>query len=99
MKGAGWICARAWLCAADKIKAGHQNRFLLAIDRLDMRVAGRSHAYNSVIEAWKETPEGLELLVNDSSQELRSVNLLLGLPALHLYPDLNVLAMRDPHVL
>jgi hypothetical protein len=90
--------ARAWLCAADKIKAGQQNQFLLAIDRFDLRVASRSSAYVSVIEVWKETLLGLELLVNGSSQELRSVNLLLGLSALHLYPDLNVLTKRDPLV-
>ncbi|KAL4997999.1 hypothetical protein BDV10DRAFT_185615 [Aspergillus recurvatus] len=90
--------ARAWLCVADKIKAVQQSRFWLAIDRFDLRVMNRSSTYDSVIEVWKDTLAGMELLVSGSSQELRSVNILLGLSAWHLYPDMDVLTLKQPMV-
>lgn len=90
--------ARAWLCVADKIKSVQQSRFWLAIDKFDLRVINRSSTYDSVIEVWKDTLAGIELLVSGSSQELRSVNVLLGLSAWHLYPDMDVLTLKQPMV-
>ncbi|KAL3435919.1 hypothetical protein BDV09DRAFT_184702 [Aspergillus tetrazonus] len=87
--------ARAWLCVADKIKSVQQSRFWLAIDKFDLRVINRSSTYDSVIEVWKDTLAGIELLVSGSSQELRSVNILLGLSAWHLYPDMDVLTLKS----
>ncbi|KAL5043825.1 hypothetical protein BDW71DRAFT_187054 [Aspergillus fruticulosus] len=46
----------------------------------------RSSTYDNAIEVWKDTLAGMELLVNGSLQELRSVNVLLGLLVWHLYP-------------
>ncbi|KAL4788804.1 hypothetical protein BDV19DRAFT_395647 [Aspergillus venezuelensis] len=55
--------ARAWLCIADKVKADQQKQFWLAIDKLDMAVTSRSRTYDSVIEVWKDTLAGMELLL------------------------------------
>ncbi|KAL4945780.1 hypothetical protein BDV06DRAFT_229957 [Aspergillus oleicola] len=90
--------ARAWLCIADKVKADQQNQFWLAIDKFDMAVTSRSRTYDSVIEVWKDTLAGMELLVSGVSQELRTVNLLLGLSALHLYPDMDIVTKKQPMV-
>lgn len=90
--------ARAWLCIADKVKADQQNQFWLAIDKFDMAVTSRSRTYDSVVEVWKDTLAGMELLVSGVSQELRTVNLLLGLSALHLYPDMDVVTKKQPMV-
>ncbi|KAJ5108844.1 hypothetical protein N7456_005519 [Penicillium angulare] len=88
--------ARAWLCLADKVKEEQQNRFWLALDQFDLKMTNRSGLYNAVIEVWKDVLEGLELLIKGSSLELRSINLLLGLSALHLYPDVDVVTKKEP---
>ncbi|KAL4951662.1 hypothetical protein BDW69DRAFT_169504 [Aspergillus filifer] len=88
--------ARAWLCIADKVKADQQKQFWLAIDKFDMAVTSRSRTYDSVIEVWKDTLAGMELLVSGVSQELRTVNLLLGISALHLYPDMDIVTKKQP---
>lgn len=61
-------------------------------------MTARSGLYDAVIEVWKDVLEGLELLVKGSSLELRSINLLLGLSALHLYPDMDIVTRKDPMV-
>ncbi|KAL4743798.1 hypothetical protein BDV11DRAFT_201663 [Aspergillus similis] len=73
---------RDWDASA---RAGYA--FWLAIDKFDLRVINRSRR-----------PAGVELLVSGSSQELRSVNVLLGLSAWHLYPDMDVLTLKQPMV-
>ncbi|KAJ5937291.1 hypothetical protein N7454_004946 [Penicillium verhagenii] len=90
--------ARAWLCLADKVKAEQQSRFWLALDQFDLKMTNRSGLYDAVIEVWKDVLEGLELLVNGSSIELRTINLLLGLSALHLYPDMDIVTKKEPMV-
>jgi hypothetical protein len=90
--------ARAWLCIADKVKEEQQNRFWLALDQFDLKMTNRSGLYDAVIEVWKDVLEGLELLVKGSSLELRTINLLLGLSALHLYPDMDIVTKKEPMV-
>lgn len=90
--------ARAWLCLADKVKEEQQSRFWLALDQFDLKMTNRSGLYDAVIEVWKDVLDGLELLVKGSSLELRTVNLLLGLSALHLYPDMDIVTKKEPMV-
>jgi hypothetical protein len=87
--------ARAWLCIADKVKEEQQSRFWLALDQFDLKVMSRSGLYDGVMEMWKDVLEGVELLVKGSSLELRTVNLLLGLSALHLFPDMDIVTKKE----
>ncbi|OBT67776.1 hypothetical protein VE03_03499 [Pseudogymnoascus sp. 23342-1-I1] len=89
---ANWdASARAWLRVADAAKDSQQKQLLLIIGNIPTHVNSKPQLYDSVIHTWKEALEGVELLLSGSPQKMQSGELLLGLSAWHLYPDLNVL--------
>ncbi len=97
--------ARAWLRIADNAKALQQKQLLLIIGNLTTLVNAKPHFYQNVVESWKAGLEGMERLLQGSPLQMQSGELLLGLSAWHLYPDLMVLdpathlvRQRDPLV-
>ena len=83
--------ARAWLRVADSVMGHQQKQLLLIIGNLKKYVNSKPGLYGSVVHAWKAGIEGMERLLKGSPQQMQSGELLLGLSAWHLYPDLNVL--------
>ena len=82
--------ARAWLRAADTVKKVQQKQLSLIIDNIKLPVNGKTDTYESVIEAWKNSLEQMDGLVNGISQNARHGDILLALSAWHLFPDMMV---------
>ncbi|MCJ1384437.1 hypothetical protein MMC17_007553 [Xylographa soralifera] len=82
--------ARAWLCAADRVKAFEQKQLMLILDNIRQEVNSTHDTYESVIKAWQESLTIFEALINGVSQRAKSGELLLALSAWHLYPDLMI---------
>ena len=84
--------ARAWLRTADLRKARQQTQLELVIRNLQILVNSKPVLYESVLQAWKVALTGMESLLQGSPQQVQSGELLLGLAAWHLYPDMVVLS-------
>lgn len=91
--------ARAWLRTADRSPAVLvlQNQLDQIVSKQRNRVSDREALYSSVMETWKIALTGVERLLTGSPQEMQTGELLLGLHAWHLYPDINLLG--DPDML
>ncbi|KAI9786739.1 MAG: hypothetical protein M1816_007810 [Peltula sp. TS41687] len=85
------VSARAWLRVADAVKNRQQKQLLLIIGNLKNHVNSKPHLYENVMQVWQAGMEGMERLLGGSPQQMQSGEILLGLSAWHLYPDLNVL--------
>jgi hypothetical protein len=97
--------ARAWLRIADDARTLQQKQLQLVLGGFDIAVNDRPVLFESVLQTWKEALSGMESLIKGTSQRVQSGEILLGLSAFHLYPNLNVLAankpliyQNDPHV-
>lgn len=87
--------ARAWLRTADVRKARQQTQLELVIRNLQIQVNSKPILYESVLQAWKVALVGMENLLQGIPQSVQSVQsgeLVLGLAAWHLYPDMIVLS-------
>ena len=82
--------ARAWLHAADRVKAYEQKQLMLILDNIHQRVNSAQGTFESVIKAWQDSLTVFEALVMGVSQKAKSGEILLALSAWHLYPDLMV---------
>ena len=82
--------ARAWLHAADRVKAYEQKQLMLILDNIGQRVNSVQVTFESVIKAWQDSLTAFEALVNGVSQKAKSGEILLALSAWHLYPDLMI---------
>ena len=82
--------ARAWLHAADRVKAYEQKQLMLILDNIGQHVNSVQGTFESVIKAWQDSLTVFEALVNGVSQKARSGEILLALSAWHLYPDLMI---------
>lgn len=91
--------ARAWLRTADRspIVLVRQNQLDQIVSKTRNQVNDREVLYGSVIETWKTALTGVERLLEGSPQEMQTGEILLGLHAWHLYPDINLLG--DPDIL
>jgi hypothetical protein len=91
--------ARAWLRTADRspIVLVRQNQLDQIVSNTRNQVNDREALYGSVIETWKTALTGVERLLKGSPQEMQTGEILLGLHAWHLYPDINLLG--DPDIL
>jgi hypothetical protein len=91
--------ARAWLRTADRspIVIVLQNQLDQIVSKQRNQVSDREALYSSVMETWKTALTGVERLLTGSPQEMQTGELLLGLHAWHLYPDINLLG--DPDML
>jgi hypothetical protein len=84
--------ARSWLQVADQVKCLQQKQFELIVGDLQKNVNNNNLVYDSVINTWITSLEGIERLLQGSPMQMQSGELLLGLSAWHLYPDINLLA-------
>lgn len=82
--------ARAWLHAADRVKAYEQKQLVLILDNLRQHVNSAQGTFESVIKAWQVSLTVFEALVNGVSQKANSGEILLALSAWHLYPNLMI---------
>lgn len=89
--------ARAWLRTADRspIVIVRQNQLDQIVSKTRNAVNNRPSLYDSVIQAWKTALDGAERLLDGSPQQMQTGELLLGLNAWHMYPDINMLGDPD----
>ncbi|KAH5442970.1 hypothetical protein HBI23_168910 [Parastagonospora nodorum] len=89
--------ARSWLRTADRspIVLVRQNQLDWIISQARNQVNDREVLYGSVMETWKTALIGVEQLLAGSPQEMQTGEILLGLHAWHLYPDINLLDHKD----
>ena len=80
--------ARAWLRAADAIKIKQQRQLELIIGNVKTDVNSKPSVYQSVMQALKVALEGMENLVSGMPQKMQTGEILLGLSAWHLFPDM-----------
>ena len=91
--------ARAWLRVADAEKSMEQKQLMLILENVQTPVNKEIKTYKSVISAWKNALIQMEALINGVSQEAQGGDILLGLSAWHLFPDLMVVAPHPTPVL
>ncbi|KAL8723732.1 MAG: hypothetical protein Q9225_000027 [Loekoesia sp. 1 TL-2023] len=95
--------ARAWLYAADRVKANKQKQLMLILDNICNRVNSAQETFQSVITAWLDSLTVFEALLDGVSQKAKSGDILLALSAWHIYPDLMIvepypktISLKDP---
>ncbi len=86
--------ARAWLHAADRVKAYEQKQLVLILDNIRQHVNSAQGTFESVIKAWQDSLTVFEALVSGVSQKAKSGEILLALSAWHLYPNLMIVEPR-----
>lgn len=83
--------ARAWLRHADRVRSRQQTQVTLILSNIEgLAVSSMTSTYRSVIDAWVTALQGMENLVNGTSQGVSTGGLLLALSSWHLYPDMIV---------
>ncbi|KAL9603036.1 MAG: hypothetical protein Q9219_001400 [cf. Caloplaca sp. 3 TL-2023] len=84
--------ARAWLRIADRVKIKQQKQLMLILDNVQIPVNKVPDTYISVMEAWNSSLGQMEALLQGISQQAHNGDILLGLSAWHLYP--NIIAVK-----
>ena len=83
--------ARAWLRHADRVRSAEQTQVMLILSNVEgLAVSPIPSTYKSVMDAWVTALQGMEALLNGTSQGISSGGLLLALSSWHLYPDMIV---------
>ena len=90
--------ARAWLQVADSVKKKQQTQLMLIVDNVQIPVNGKTDTYDSVMEAWSNSLDQMEALVQGISQQARNGDILLALSSWHLFPDLTVVTPSMTHI-
>ncbi|KAK6359378.1 hypothetical protein TWF696_000538 [Orbilia brochopaga] len=90
--------ARAWLRTADAFKKKQQIQLDLILKNIAMVVNCRPGVYESVLQAWTNALQAMECLITGMPQLAQSGEILLGLSAWHIYPDLLVLDTKNIRV-
>ena len=85
------VSIRAWLHAADRVKAREQKQLMLILDNIRLYIDSARGTFSSVVEAWQKSLTVFEALLNGVSQKEKRGETFLALSAWHLYPDLMVL--------
>ena len=79
---------RVWLRNADEAKKTQQTQVMLILKNISLPIAQKSGVYSSVMEVWRKAIRTLGLLIQGMPQRVQEGELLLGLSAWHLYPDI-----------
>ena len=87
--------ARSWLRTADMAMKRQQKQLDLIISNVKAAVNTKPRLYDSVVDAWINALRVMECLVQGMPQQMKSGEILLGLSAWHIYPDMVVV---DSHV-
>ncbi|THV44085.1 hypothetical protein BGAL_0739g00020 [Botrytis galanthina] len=83
--------ARSWLRTADRVKKLQQTQFEVITKSIGIPVNTKPQVYDSVMQAWTTALSGAENLIKGMPQRTQSGEILLGLSAWHIYPDLLIL--------
>jgi hypothetical protein len=86
--------ARAWLRAADSVRAVEQRQLMTFLDKVDISVSRNLEVYASIVSAWKSALRSMERLIRDMPQAVDTGPILLALESWYLYPDVVVLGSR-----
>ncbi|ORY14331.1 hypothetical protein BCR34DRAFT_646751 [Clohesyomyces aquaticus] len=86
--------ARAWLKTADDAQRSRQTQLRLILDNISAPVSHSSNVHSAVMEAWKKALRAMNDLVSGKGLRIQSGDVLLGLSAWHLYPDISVQSPR-----
>ena len=91
--------ARAWLQTADEAYKLKQTQLMLIVNNVSLSVdIKKQPLYSSVVEVWGNAMRILEEVVQGSGRRATSGDLLLGLSAWHIYPDMVVLGRKTTEV-
>ncbi|KAF2657230.1 hypothetical protein K491DRAFT_626902 [Lophiostoma macrostomum CBS 122681] len=82
--------ARAWLRSADDAKKLQQTQLRLIIDNLSLPVSVSQNVLTAVVASWSKALRALDSLIQGQPLRIQSGDVLLGLSASHLYPDMSV---------
>ena len=76
--------ARAWLHAADRVKAREQKQLMLILNNIHQYIDSARGTFSSVMEAWQRSLTVFEALLNGVSQKEKRGETFLALSAWHL---------------
>ncbi|MCJ1400580.1 hypothetical protein MMC11_003786 [Xylographa trunciseda] len=82
--------ARAWLLSADEAKTIEQNQLRLIVDNIGLQVSSEVEFYASVLDSWSQAMTTLDKIISGEPHRVSQGNVLLGISAWHIFPDLNV---------
>lgn len=72
-----------------------QTQLMLILENVEMPVTSKPGVYEQVMNVWKASLRTAENLVTGAAQSLKNGEPLLGLSALHLYPDICALGQKS----
>ena len=90
--------ARSWLRAADTVNVVKQTQFNIIANSVHLAVNSKPSLYESVMDSWTIAMESMERLIQGMPQRMNTGEVLLGLSAWHLYPDLVIAGPKNPIV-
>lgn len=82
--------ARSWLRTADTACERWQRQLLLIANNIGSQMITGSNVYMTIIQTWHNAMRVLEKLIVGVPQRVQQAEILLGLSAWHLYPDMVV---------
>jgi hypothetical protein len=71
---------------------------LLIINNLDSTMSTSADVFTTIIRSWKNAMRVLDRLIAGTPQSVQDPEVLLGLSAWHLYPDMMVVGEKAKHV-
>ena len=71
---------------------------MLIVENVGLPITSGAKVYDNVMEVWTKALTAVDKLVSGMAQNIQSSEVLLGLSAWHLYPDMCVLGKETTHV-
>ena len=93
------IADRAWLEVADAAFATQQCQLRVIAQAFTGAIKSSHDLYESVTAAWLKAMDVLNKLIQGTPQDVHNAEVLLGLLAWHLYPDMHVVAATTKPIL
>lgn len=87
-----------WLRTADTAKRRQQTQLMLIIENVGLPITSGAKVYDNVMEVWTKALTTVDQLVSGMAQNIQSSDVLLGLSAWHLYPDMCILGRETTRV-
>lgn len=87
-----------WLRTADSAKKLQQTQLMLVIGELSMNLNSELDLYHSVRNIWVKALTTVDKLVAGIPQSVQRADILLGISAWHLYPDMAVLSVEVKNI-
>lgn len=71
---------------------------MLIVENIGLSLTSGAKVYDNVIKVWFKALTTVDRLVSGMAQDIQSSDVLLGLSAWHLYPDMYILGKENTHV-